>query len=331
MKRLAILAIAVVSVTGTPAVAGAESGTARNAEASARYAMLQSCPKKDYRVPCGSWTVVLRDGKKVVLEDAQVFQVTGNKVDKESSLPIHLSGDGRRAVYFRKADRQLVVRDLSTNKVIALPAKAAKVPAGMNMSDVGTFLSGDGAVLVIDYLEEAARRESLIVDVASGDVRTFKGNESVDSVSARGEYVLTSRYTSENTWTYTAYDRAGNAVNSQVVPQIVANNSPVALADDGTTMAVVVSGIAGTSLRLYDLANDTVGGKIDVSVPKREVVQHVQWDSGDRLTLRTFHDVADYTATQNASWEVSAGTGVTKRTDSFTIKSKVWDYRLPGD
>jgi hypothetical protein len=327
MKRLAILAVAAASVVVVPGVAQAQ-----DTDAAARYAVLKSCPKEDYRVPCGPWTITRRDGKRFVLADAQVFQVELNgKTSKEVSLPITLSGDGERIVYFRKSDRRLVVRDLTTGKVSTLPGKVAQVPKGLTMGDVGTFLSKDGTLLAVDYLGDAAERPSWIVEVDTGNVHTIKGNASVESISPGGKYILASEYTDENTFKYIAYDTEGNVANSQVVPQVVANNTPVALADDGATVAVIVNSASRKKyLRTYDLANDTVSARIKVALPETESVQRALWETNDRLSVWTFYDVENYTAIRTTSWRLDAGTGETKKTDSFKIKSKVWDYRLPG-
>ncbi|GAA1013494.1 hypothetical protein Aple_087430 [Acrocarpospora pleiomorpha] len=326
MKRLAILAVAAASVVV------AYPAQAQDTDATARYAVLKSCPKKDYRVPCGPWTITRRDGKQFVLADAQVFQVWVNgKNSTEVSLPITLSGDGQRVVYFRKSDRRLVVRDLTTDKVFTLPSKVAQVPKGLTMGDIGTFLSKDGTLLAVDYLADTAKRPSWIVEVDTGTVSTVKGNASVESISPGGKYLLASEYTNENTLKYIAYDTTGNVANSQVVPQVISNNAPVALADDGATVAVIVNSATGKKyLRTYDLAQDTLGERIKAAIPDTESVQRALWDTSDRLSVWTFHDAETYTATLTTSWHLDAGTGEAKKTDSFKIKSMVWDYRLPG-
>ncbi|GAA0438080.1 hypothetical protein Acor_76590 [Acrocarpospora corrugata] len=325
MKRLAILAIATAAVVLPPAVAHADTGTAR-------YATLKSCPKEDYRVPCGSWTLTLRGGKQVALTDALIFPAGANgKVVEDMALPVRVSADGRRVAYFRKADRRLVVRDVVAKKVITLPAEAARVPKGLHIIDVGTFLSKDGTVLVVDYLDDTVQRPSLIVEVDTGEVHTIKGTATVETVSPGGDYVLTTRYTDENTFEYTSYDKEGNEVNSQIVPQVVTNNGPVALADDGSTVAVVVSSNAGAkSLRTYDLASDTVGPKVTIAIPKQEGAQRLLWDTSDQIVLWSYRDADNYAAIWTTSWQVNAGTGAATKTDTFKIKSKIWDYRVPG-
>ncbi|WP_214109615.1 hypothetical protein [Acrocarpospora catenulata] len=329
-KSLAMLAVAAAAVAALPGVAEARTGAASGV---ARYVWVNSCPKKDYTVPCGPWTVTTRTGKKVALPDAQVFPVdAAGRTDKESSTTIALSGDGAHVAYFRKSDNRLVVRDLRNNKVRTLPSKAAKLPKGIGMSDVDTFLSEDGNLLVIDYFDEGARRPSLIVDVAAGTTRTLPGNANMQGFSPNGEHLLVTRYTDENTTEFAVFDAQGVKENSQVVPQIVANNAPLALSDDGSTVALIVTSPKSTqTLRVYDLTADTVGDPVRVKVAKNEYAHRLFWTGDDQLTLWELRSNTAGTTTGASAHRLDPTTGTTSVIDSFKIHSKVWTWWLPGE
>src|SRR5690242_6625606 len=70
---------------------GKITGTAK-AGAAVRYAWVRSCEKGDFSVPCGAWTLTLRNGRTVKLSDAVVYPRDTTGVDKESSAPIAVSG-----------------------------------------------------------------------------------------------------------------------------------------------------------------------------------------------------------------------------------------------
>lgn len=147
-----------------------------------RYGWVDACPKKDYSIPCGPWTLTLGSGKTVQLKDAAVHPVLPNgKTDTESSAPIAISGNGRFVGYFRKSDRRFVVRDVGSGSVKALPGKAAMAPKGVGMLNVDPLLSPDGRRIVIDYYDDAAKLPSLLVDLRTRAIHKIPGNETVQA------------------------------------------------------------------------------------------------------------------------------------------------------
>jgi hypothetical protein len=333
MKRLAILAIAAAALVVPATAAEAKTGATSDAKGQVRYAWLKSCPKKDYTIPCGPWTITLGSGKNLVLKDAVVHPyLADGKVDKEGATSFAISGNGKVVSYFRKSDRKIVVRDVASGKVRALPGKAGKLPKGLGMSDLDTFLSDDGGKIVIDYYDAAGTRPSLVVDLGTGKARSLRADSAVQGFSPDGKLVLTTRFTDENTTEFSVYDESGAKVNSQVVPQIVANNSPIALADDGSTVGVLITNPKGKQrLRLYDLASDTVGDAVDISVPKNEGAHRLFFDGSGNLTLWELRGDKAGNVVGADERRVDSSTGATTVIDSFKIKSTTWTWWLPGE
>lgn len=297
-----------------------------------RYAWLSGCPKKDYTVPCGSWTLSLRDGSNITLKDAIVHptDATGT-VDKESSTPIAISGNGRFISYFRKSDKRLVVRDVTKGSVKALP----KLPRGLGMGDIDTAFANDGSKIFIDYFDADSTRKSVVVDLRTQTIIRIPGAELAQGFSPDGTYLLTTRTTPDNTTEFAVYDESGTEVQSRVVPQIVSNNAPIALAGDGQTVGLVLTGPQPTSkarLRTYDLSTDAVSDAVPLGYPSaKEFPSRLVWDSTDALTLWTYKSTPAGEPNAAVKRQVNAGTGATSRLDSFRIRSGIWTWWLPGD
>lgn len=301
-----------------------------------RYAWVDSCPKKDYTVPCGPWTLSLVNGRSVKLKDAVVFpkSATGS-TDKEASAPIAISGDGRLVSYFRKSDGKLVVRDVAKGRVKALPGKAATLPRGVGMSDIDTAFSSDGSTFAIDYFDAEAKQKSLVVDLQTGAIARIPGAEVVQGFSPSGDYLLTARTTDDNTTEFAVYDKSGDEVHSRVVPQVISNNAPIALSGDGTSVAVVITGPQATSkarLRTYDLTTDAVSDAVTLGYsPVREFPSRLVWESADALTLWTYSAAPDGSPNAAVKRRINPDTGATSKVDSFGIRSGIWTWWLPGD
>jgi hypothetical protein len=336
-RTLSLLAMA-AAVTATaltsPAEAktGAASTTTKAAKA-VRYASLASCPKKDYTVPCGAWELTLRDGKTVKLPDATVFpRDASGKVDKEGNAPFAISGDGKRVMYFRKSDRKLVWKDVPSGKVHSLPGKTAKIPKGLGMNDVDPTLSPDGDVVVIDYNDASSKLPTLAVHLRSGQVAKLPASDSVQGFSPDGRQILVSRFTGDNTTEFVVYDTDGSQGESREVPQVVSNNSPVAVADDGVTVAVVIVPTSGKPrLRQYDLSTDSVSPAIDLGVSSKETAYRISWDNSGKLVLWHLLGKEDGTDTRATASTVDPSTGDLKKIDSFKVRNGLWTWWLPGE
>ncbi|GAA3110630.1 hypothetical protein [Streptosporangium carneum] len=331
-RGLAVLTLAAAAAaTMTMTVTPAEAKTGAASADSVRYAWLDSCPKKDYTIPCGKWTLTLRSGKTVKLADARVNPRQANgKIDKEAGTPFAVSGDGRFVNYF-KGDK-LVVRDVNSGKVRPLPGGAAVLPRGIGQTDVDTTLSFDGSLVVVDYFDSAEKLPTLIVNLKNGKTIKLPPANNVLSFSPDGQHLLTGRTTDDNVTEFAVFDADGRETASQVVPQIVSNNSPVALANDGSTVALVITGASNTSrLRTYDLASDTVSDALPLGIPKDESAQRIYWDPAGTLTLWTGRNSKDGEISSAVKRTVNAETGSTRKLDSFTTKNSPWTWWLPGE
>ncbi|MFE3453723.1 TolB family protein [Nonomuraea sp. NPDC059194] len=329
LRGFALLAVATAAsaLMVTPAQAAGKNEV--------RYGWVGSCAKKDYTIPCGPWHLALGGGKDVVLKDAVVYPTAaGGKIDKESSAPISISGDGRFVGYFRASDRKLVVRDIASGSVKALPGKAAVAPKSVGMVNVDPTFSPDGRRVVVDYYDDDSKLPSLLVDLATGAVHRIPGNETVQGFSPDGSHLLTTRGTDDNTTEMAVYDESGAEVRSKVVPQVVANNAPIALADDGVTVGLVIVSPqtnGKTRLRTYDLSTDGVSDAVTLRLPTGESPTRLVWSASGEATLWTLKSDAEGNTNQAVKRSLNTGTGATAVRDSFRIKSGIWTWWLPGD
>jgi hypothetical protein len=338
-RTLTLLAMAAaVTATALASPVGAASSTTKATNVTkttkaVRYASLDSCPKDGSSVPCGAWELTLRSGKTVKLPDATVFPRGANgKVDKETSAPFAVSGDGTRVVYFRKSDHKLVWKDVLSGKVRTLPGSAAKVPKGLGMNDVDPTLSPDGDVVVIDYADDSGKLPTLAVGLGSGKAAKLPGRDSVQGFSPDGRRILVSRFTQDNTTEFAVYDTDGEQAESREVPQVVSNNSPVALADDGVTVGVVIVSSSGkASLRQYDLSTDAVSPAIDLAIVRSQLAYRIYWDNSGKLTLWHLTIKGEGTVAWATASTVDPSTGDLKKIDSFKVRTGPWVWWLPGE
>ncbi|MGW5681625.1 TolB family protein [Nonomuraea sp. NPDC003754] len=328
-RGFALLAVATAAsvLMVTPAQAAAKSEV--------RYGWVAACAKKDYTVPCGPWHLALGNGKDVQLKDAVVHPtVAGGKIDKEASAPVAISGDGRLVGYFRAADRKLVIRDLASGSVKALPGTAALAPKSTGMLGVDPTFSPDGRRLVIDYYDDPGKLPSLLVDLKTNAIHKIPGSETVQGFSPDGSHLLTTRGTDDNTTELAVYDESGTEVQSRVVPQVVANNAPIGLADDGVTVGLVIVSPqtnGKTRLRTYDLSADAVSDAVTLRLPAGESPSRLVWNTSGDVTLWTVTSDAEGNTSKAIKRALNPETGATSVRDSFRIKSGVWTWWLPGD
>ncbi|RCG31561.1 hypothetical protein DQ384_08265 [Sphaerisporangium album] len=348
MRTIALLAVAVCvtaagvtgpaeATTGAVSASGkiaAGTGAATAAAATVRYAWLAGCPKpkEDYEVPCGDWKLTLRSGKTVKVGEATVFpRGAGGKADKETNAPFAVSGDGTRLLYFRKSDRKLVWKNVAGGASHSLPGRAARVPKGLGMGDVDPTFSPGGDVVVLDYSDSDGKMATLIVRLTDGHIARLPGYLAVEGFSPDGRRILASRFTEENTTEYAVYDTDGAEAESRVVPQVVSNNAPVALADDGVTVGVVIAQSGKPRLRQYDLSTDSVSPAIEIPLTSQDSPYRISWDNSGKLTLWYLTSKKDGTVTRASASTVDPSTGALKKIDSFKVPVKTWNWWLPGD
>ncbi|MFC4588865.1 TolB-like translocation protein [Sphaerisporangium corydalis] len=298
-----------------------------------RYASLDSCTRKDEARPCGAWMLTLRNGRTVKLTDAAVFPRTAKgRLDRTSSTPFAVSGDGDRVLYVRASDHKLVWKDVLTGRVRSLPGAAARAPKGLGMSDVDPILSPSGDVVVIDYYDDSGKRPTLAVDLGTGQIGKLPGGDSVQGFSPDGRRILMSGSTSDNTTEFAVYDTNGQPAETREVPQVVSNNSPVALADDGVTIALVIVPPSGRpNLRQYDLSTDAISPAIDLGIAKKESAYRIYWDDSGKLTLWTLLSQKDGDVVRATVGAVNPSTGHFAKADSFRVRDHLWTWWLPGE
>ncbi|MFF3667255.1 hypothetical protein [Microtetraspora malaysiensis] len=347
-RKTAILAAAVAATisalaaptaaqarTGTAAAVETRTGASSAAKGEVRYAWAKLCAKKgqEYNIPCGPWKVVMRDGTTRTVTDARVNPVTAaGKVDKELMSEFALSGDGRYAAYFRKSDSKLVVRDFAANRVRVLPGTTGRLPKGVGMDDVNAKLSYDGERILLDYSSGDAKLSTLLVDLTTGKVSTISPKLSVQDFSPDGRHLLATRSTGENTTELLVLDENGATTARRVVPQVVANNMPQAVADDGNSVAVTITTPSGkTRLRVYDLEADNVGAAVDVKVPKNESPYRLSWDASGSLTLWDLRNNKDGDTTGIVRRSLDPDSGATSTIDTIKLGSKIYMWWLPGE
>ncbi|MFC4529986.1 hypothetical protein [Sphaerisporangium dianthi] len=326
-----LAAVPAEAFTGA-ASAATSSGAATKGKA-VRYAWVASCDKGDFAVPCGPWALTLRDGKTVRVPEATVYPRKANgKVDKESSAPFAVSGDGSRVVYFRKSDRKLVWKDVPSGRSHSLPGAAAKTPKGLDMSAVAATLSPDGDIVVVDYGDAAGRLPTLVVHLASGEIARLPGSDTFQGFSPDGRHLLVSHATEDNTTELTVYDTDGEAGESREVPQVVSNNSPIALADDGVTVAVVIVPTSGEPrLRQYDLSTDAVSPAVGLDLSSRDTLYRLDWDTAGKLTIWRLLSDDEGSIKRATASTVDPSNGHLKKIDSFAVRGGIYTWWLPGE
>nr|WP_062338405.1 hypothetical protein [Herbidospora sakaeratensis] len=327
MKKRAYAAAVLTALAVVSPVAVAEASTGA-ASSPARYVWLKSCPKAGYTVPCGDWMVSRRDGSTTSIPDAQVYQVTASGgVNRETSLQPALSGDGRRVAYFTASTKKLVVRDLVSGKVHPVRGAAAKLPKGLLINDVDTLLSYDGKQLAIDYVQ--GKQPTKVVDVASGSYYTLPFDAALQGFSGDGSKVMVTETSDQNTTIFSSYDADGE-LNSQEVPQVVDDNYPLALADDGRSVAVFIEG-RQAAVRTYDLSSDSVGPPVKLTMPKGERANKLVWQTSDRLLLWTYRNNANGDVLGGGLRTIDVDTGKLTKVDTWSLRSNLWIWWLPGE
>ncbi|WP_250563070.1 hypothetical protein [Sphaerisporangium fuscum] len=281
---------------------------------SVRYASLKSCKDKHGdNVACGPWQLYLHSGKKKTLRDARVFPHDAKgKVMKDLPSPTAVSGDGEYIAYLRQRDDRLVVREL-TGKVHVMPATA--IPRHTSTADLSFNLSLKGAVLAVASGDQGWLR---LFDVASGkQLGTVRKHGSFVGFSGDEDEVLTTRDTNENTTELVTYDLEGHQVKRQEPPQVVAQQNPLALNADGSSVALYSSG--SHTLKVYDLDSQTIVSSVKVRFPGDDAPEMIDW-TGD-------HEVTVHAPTGNGStvhmriFQIDPRTGAKKLRDSYRIKN----------
>ncbi|GGO80447.1 hypothetical protein [Nonomuraea cavernae] len=325
----ALLVAAVIGgAAATPATAAAQEGPAV-----ARAAWIKSCHdrKKDVDAPCGHWRLITRDGGGLALPDAAATRrhATGAVVHEPGRLAI--SGDGRVVAYERARDHRLVVRRVAGGPVKELPASL--VPKGIGTDDLLLYVSPSGDKVLVEYLDDAERQPTRVVTVATGRTVELPARDSVQGFSADGDEVLATRGARDNTTALVAH-RLGGASIRRTPPQVVANAAATALAADGRTVAVFVSGDADRGkpprLRLYDLETGELSAGVDLALKPDATPYVARWTVDGRL-VATVVSQEDGEPERVRVLTVDTETGDVTRTDHYSISKTGYESTKAGE
>ncbi|MFB9203337.1 hypothetical protein ACFFV7_19230 [Nonomuraea spiralis] len=317
MRIVPLLTAALLTLTAVPAAAQA---APHHGHDSIRYASVKGCPDKDGALrPCGQWRLVMHDGGRRTLPDAQVVALDAKgRSSLTSPAPIAVSGDGQRVAYFTRAGR-LAVRTLDGG-VRLLPKDALPRVA---QYEVTLRLSDDGARLAVAIQSDKPAR-TRIFDTTTGALRgTVPADETVVGLSGDGDEVLSTIESDDSVIDLVSRDDTGEQLARATPPQVVAANGPQALAADAHTVAVVVRG-SRTELLTYDLATDEVTGRKKIKLPAGELSM-IDWTGDTQVTLHLVSGSSRMTIVQ-----IDTETGAVRIRDRYTLLKDTFVFAACG-
>lgn len=290
------------------------------------YVSVKSCKAGADTRPCGPWRLEMHSGAEHRLPDARVYPLDRHgKAVKDLTAPIAVSGDGQSVAYIRERDNRLVVREVGGPVHVmgkdALPKKA-------DMGTIQLHLSQYGDSLAVEYAD--GREPTRVYDVSRGlGPGKIPGAYSVLSLSRDGETVLAAQYTADNTTRLLTFDAEGNELSRVEPPQIVANNAPLGLSEDGT-MAAFFSGVGSASkLRLYDMRANSVFTSIKVKLGSTDSPEAIDWTGDHEITAHIPH-IAESGRTSMRILVIDTETGTIKVRDSYTVKADSYFFAACG-
>lgn len=289
-----------------------------------RYASVKGCTVKDEQRPCGKWRLMMHSGEKGSLPDAETIAREANgKSSVTQVAPIAVSGDGRRVAYFTKSGR-LAVRTMGGGVQVfakdALPRVA--------QYDVTFQLSDDGGRLAVVFGTSKAVK-TRIFDTATGALLgSTPGHQTLLGFSADGGELLTEVSADESVTDLIAYSESGEQLYRATPPQVVASNSPSALAADGRTTANVVMGGAKSQLVLYDMQTDQVIAKRRVKLPAGDL-HMIDWTGERQVTLHLVQ-YPDGKANKMTIVQIDTGTGAVKVRDHYSLLKDSYVFAACG-
>ncbi|WP_214324316.1 hypothetical protein [Nonomuraea sediminis] len=276
----ALLATAVIGGLGlAPSAADAQSGPA-----TVRAAWIKSCTNKkdDTSYPCGHWQLLMRDGSKREVRDASATRVDvkGNKIYDNGMFAV--SADGGTIVYERASDHRLVVRKAAGGAATALP----KALTARGTDSIVLYVSPAGDRVLVDSTEDGRTLPTLVYTVATGKTVKLPGAEGPVGFSADGDEVLAMRYPTDNTAQIIVHRLDGTTIK-KTPPQVVANAAADALAADGKTVAVFVSGNTDRNkpprLRMYDVETGDLTQGVDLALKPGSTPYRAYWTADGQL------------------------------------------------
>ncbi|MEU7743329.1 hypothetical protein [Nonomuraea sp. NPDC049158] len=289
-----------------------------------RYASVKGCTVKGEQRPCGEWRLMMHSGEKGSLPDAETIAREANGKSSHTQVaPIAVSGNGRRVAYFTKSGR-LAVRTMGGGVKVfakdALPRVA--------QYDVTFQLSDDGGRLATVFATNKAVK-TRIFDTATGALLgSTPGGQTLLGFSADGGELLTEVSADESVTDLIAYSESGEQLYRATPPQIVAANSPSALAADGRTTANVVMGGAKSQLVLYDMQSDQIIAKRKVKLPAGDL-NMIDWTGDQQVTLHLVQ-YPDGKANKMTIVQIDTETGAVKVRDHYSLLKDSYVFAACG-
>ncbi|MEV4246832.1 hypothetical protein AB0J63_25885 [Streptosporangium canum] len=297
-RRPAVLAgvIAVVMGAGAPVMADVETETTGS---SVRYAGLAGCV-------CAPWTLWTWDGQVIKLTDARVFAA---KADKRRA-PLALSPDGEYVAYFRRGDRTLVIRDMSTGNVRVVPG----VQWSRELRSTRIDLAPAGRYVVLGN-----GRDDRVLNARNGRSSVVPPGLRPWSFSSDAKLML-------------AVDdefRAGIYSTSTLAEK---GRVPVggALSPDGTTVAHFTAD--ESAIGLWNVAMGKAGGGLPIALPSERIPTRLRWDAAGHLDLQMVAPprINKKIDTVYTWYRVDQASGLVQPVDTFTVPSSVHNPIIAG-
>ncbi|MER5419756.1 hypothetical protein [Streptosporangium roseum] len=288
--------IAIVMGAGAPVEADVEAETTGS---SVRYAGLAGCV-------CAPWTLWTWDGQVIKLTDARVFAAKARK----RRAPLALSPDGEYVAYFRRGDRALVIRDMSTGNVRVVPG----VQWSRELRATRIDLAPAGRYVVL-----GSGRDERVLNAQSGRSSVVPPGLRPWSFSSDAKLML-------------AVDdefRAGIYSTSTLAER---GRVPVggALSPDGTIVAHFTDD--GSAIGLWNVAAGKAGGGLPIALPSERIPTRLRWDGSGHLDLQMVAPprIKKGVDTVYTWYRVDQASGLVQPVDTFTVPSSVHNPIIAG-
>ncbi len=283
-------AVAMVMGAGVPAEAG-------GVRPPVRYAGLDGCV-------CAPWKLWVRGGGVVTLPDARVFSVGRQRA------PLALSPNGRYVAYFQRRGGALVVQEVATGEVRAVPGvmwSNAMRAARVDLSPGGRYV-----VLGIGW-------EYRILDTYSGESIPVPPGLRPWSFSPDAKFVL-------------MVDDTFQAGIYSMSPFTERGHVPVggALGPDGETVAHFTARDAG--IRLWNVPTGGIPRHDPIAVPVNRTPTRMRWNGAGRLDLQTVtpRRIRKGGGTRYTWYRVDQESGGTERVSGFVVPGSVHNPIVTG-
>ncbi|WP_283135402.1 hypothetical protein [Rhizohabitans arisaemae] len=331
---LTTVALTLVATVATPLTTRAE--THPHTKNTIRHATLDRC-KVLTQHACGPWRLTLRNGKQIILHDAQVnARSKKGKPIRTEMAAIAISGNGRRVAYIRANDHRIVVRDLGGDVYVmpreALPTRADNV--ALQLSDNGTHLAVNTQIFNVDRAVKLAKLPGTgttgVLDRAPTD-----GKASFEGFSGDGDEALTVRSLKGDRLELISYSLRGEVLaratlKSEIPPSFL-GYAPLALGADGRSVAHLTATAGKDAVEIIDLTTGRRIRNVKVKVPEYgyQAVFATDWITADKLTVHIQEELLT-TPSPIRVLEINLTTGKITTRERYEFRDNVFGYRACG-